>query len=132
MGTRYQQAVDTYLQSLLAAGRSRQTLSGSRSALSLLSRFAKSDKLQSVAASVPAFLSQEYEDLSHNSADRLRRQGVTVDEIASILGHANLATTMIYLRGNQQERGLAAHRRHNPADALLGGDEGNVIPFRPR
>jgi len=67
--------------------------------------------------------------LRHTCADRLCQAGVGIQEIASILGHANLQTTTLYLRGNQQERGLEALRQHNPADTLLG-EGGKVVAIR--
>lgn len=66
--------------------------------------------------------------LRHSCADRLRQAGVGIEDIAVILGHSNLSTTMRYL-GRESERALEAQRRFNPADALLG-DGGKVVPFR--
>ena len=68
--------------------------------------------------------------LRHCCADRLRENGVDVSEISTILGHASLQTTMIYLRGNQQDRALEAQRRFNPADTLLGEGGGKVVAIR--
>jgi integrase len=68
--------------------------------------------------------------IRHTFADHFIRSGGTVEDLAHILGHANLATTMIYIRRHQQERALQAQRLYNPADALFGGDGGVVVPFR--
>jgi integrase len=68
--------------------------------------------------------------IRHTFADHFIRSGGTVEDLAHILGHTNLATTMIYIRRHQQERALEAQRAHNPADALFGGDGGVVVPFR--
>jgi integrase/recombinase XerD len=66
----------------------------------------------------------------HTFADRFLQNGGAIDELATILGHARLDTTMIYLRARQQERALEAQRKWNPADALLGSPDGGMIPFR--
>ena len=70
--------------------------------------------------------------LRHTFADRFVKAGGSIEELAHILGHSNLNTTLIYVRRHQQERALEAQRRLNPADALLGGDSGGgkVLPFR--
>jgi len=70
--------------------------------------------------------------IRHTFADHFIRSGGTVEDLAHILGHTNLATTMIYIRRHQQERALEAQRAHNPADALFGGDGGVVVPFQRR
>jgi len=68
--------------------------------------------------------------LRHSFAMRFIRLGGTIDELSKLLGHAKLDTTLIYLRADSEERALQAQRRLNPADALLGGDGGVVVPFR--
>lgn len=67
--------------------------------------------------------------LRHTFADRFIRSGGTVEDLAHILGHSNLQTTMVYIRRHQQERALEAQRRYNPCDALLG-EYGRVVLFR--
>jgi len=71
--------------------------------------------------------------LRHTFADRFIRSGGTVEDLAHILGHSNLQTTMVYIRRHQQERALEAQRRFNPCDALFRGgslDGPKVLPFR--
>jgi integrase len=68
--------------------------------------------------------------LRHSFAMRYIRLGGTIEELSRLLGHAKLDTTMLYLRADLEERALAAQRRLNPCDALLGGDGGRVVPFR--
>jgi len=77
--------------------------------------------------------------IRHTFADHFIRSGGTVEDLAHILGHVNLATTMIYIRRHQQERALAAQRRYNPCDVLLMsnialgiGDTAKVLPFKRR
>jgi integrase/recombinase XerC len=60
--------------------------------------------------------------LRHSFAMRFIRAGGTIDELSWLLGHAKIDTTMMYLRADLEERALAAQRRFNPCDALLGGD----------
>lgn len=69
--------------------------------------------------------------LRHSFAMRFIHLGGTIEELSRLLGHAKLDTTLIYLRADSEERALAAQKAHNPADALLGGGAGKVIPFRP-
>ena len=68
--------------------------------------------------------------LRHSFAMRFIHLGGTIEELSRLLGHAKLDTTLIYLRADSEERSLASQRAHNPADALLGGDGGKVVPFR--
>ena len=70
--------------------------------------------------------------LRHTFSDRIIAAGASVEELSFMLGHSNLNTTMIYIRRHQGDRALAAQRRLNPCDALLGGDGsgGKVISFR--
>ena len=69
--------------------------------------------------------------LRHSFSDRFIRAGGTVEDLAHILGHSRLETTMVYIRRHQQERALEAQRRLNPCDALLGDTPrpGKVLPF---
>lgn len=69
--------------------------------------------------------------LRHTWADRMRQAGVSVEDIALLLGHSSTTITMHYL-GREQERALEAQRRLNPADALLGDTPrpGKVVPFK--
>jgi integrase len=71
--------------------------------------------------------------LRHSFAMRFIRAGGTIDELSRLLGHAKIDTTMIYLRADLEERALAAQRKFNPCDALLGHEPLNgakVIPFQ--
>jgi len=69
----------------------------------------------------------------HTFADRFITQGGNVEDLAQILGHANINTTMTYLAAHRQERALEAQRRF--AAGVFSGappDAANVIPFRQR
>ena len=47
----------------------------------------------------------------HTFADRFIGQGGNVEDLAQILRHSNINTTMTYLRAHRQQRALAARRR---------------------
>jgi integrase/recombinase XerC len=73
--------------------------------------------------------------MRHAFSRRFIRSGGSVLELYALLGHADINTTMVYLRANQREDALDAQRKHNPCDALFGGDDdggGKIIPLRRR
>jgi len=54
----------------------------------------------------------------HSFSSRFLDAGGTIDELAYLLGHADLATTMIYARAGQRDRALRSHAEHSPGDRL--------------
>jgi len=72
--------------------------------------------------------------LRHSFAMRFIDHGGTIQQLSRLLGHSKLDTTLTYLRANLEQEALAAQARYNPADVLLGDDDGGgtVIPFRLR
>jgi len=69
----------------------------------------------------------------HTFGDRFIGQGGNVEDLAQILGHANINTTMMYVAAHRQKRALDAQRRF--AAGVFSGeppDAGNVVPFRQR
>jgi site-specific recombinase XerD len=66
----------------------------------------------------------------HTFSHRLLEAGATIEELAEILGHVSIETTMIYLRAFRRERALESQRRLNPADRLFG--QGPEVPVTAR
>lgn len=57
--------------------------------------------------------------LRHTFANRFLREGGSIENLAEILGHAQLDSTLIYVRAFRREAALAAQVKFNPADRLL-------------
>lgn len=55
----------------------------------------------------------------HTFANRFLRAGGSIEELNTLLGHARLDTTAIYVRAFRRERALEAMQLYNPADILL-------------
>jgi len=69
----------------------------------------------------------------HTMADRFIGQGGNVEDLACILGHSNINTTMTYLRAHRQTRALEAQRRYATGVFPTGAPtDARVLPFRPR
>jgi len=54
----------------------------------------------------------------HTFAAYWLENGGGLDELQVLLGHASIATTMIYVRVGQQDRALRSHAEHSPGDRL--------------
>ena len=55
----------------------------------------------------------------HTFSDRYLRAGGTIETLSSLLGHASLETTAVYIAQFRRDMALQSQLRYNPADALF-------------
>jgi integrase len=65
-------------------------------------------------------LDVRFHDLRHTAATRLVRGGMSIAEVAGLLGHTQLTTTKRYLNADQQSRERAAHILSRNEEVILG------------